>query len=254
MSPTKLIFLILILSVTIGSSLSLSNQERPLQWMSTGHRVSSGLQRYNIIHQFMSPCDSIESGVPADFIGSSLFNESRKTCQRYYGTHWLVPLLSQQNRIKNTRTRRSVLELSDFGQSVLSSAAGEIWGHTASYMVKTTWERVDPNSTSNRAYRNEHNIELLHEAMRNFQREFNISREIEQKTLKELQSLASSVAQDEKNIARLTQLTPSLSYLNGYIINGILQSTSDFRSIVSHYLNSKRYQLQTWRGSSISQN
>lgn len=128
---------------------------RPFHWLEHKDRkVVNSVQNYVFVFRYSSPCTGNSS---SEGVEKQMTTWIESHCTSFYNNLWVKKVnhlkrVVTQNQISARRPKRDLLHssLSDLLQNAVVATAGHFFGFAGSNLVKSVWDRVDPNSQYNR--------------------------------------------------------------------------------------------------------
>lgn len=119
------------------------------------------------------------------------------------------------------------------------SAAGAVFGVCATNLVKAIWDYVNPNSHTNAINRIEERLKREEDVVARFRETFNVTNEIQDSMLKQLQSFGRSLKEQERVQKHMVWLLPRFTWTSSFLNAKIIQAGADLRTILDEYMHTR---------------
>lgn len=209
----------------------------PIIYAPTAYFVEESLIEYDIDFTYISPCDSIsnpEGGFWKQF--SNQYHEwenTKKLCEKLYNEEWMPEineLMKLHSRPNHHIFKRGVIS------NIAWGAAGLVLGQTTTNLLKPVFRFIgirDP--LEDRTDDIEDQLTKESQRIKTFEKNFNLTRHINQELVNGLKDLSAAVENNHREIQRLAQQQPTLSWFLTYLQNRIIKTSGLLDAVNSKY-------------------
>ena len=227
-----LITLIILAMLTLCNTY-VFERTKPIIWLPMNNFVETGVTEYDVDLTYLNPCSVIpidaHNMVPQS-TDTVVYGKLRSECEQLYEQSWMIKTNELLARTPHQEVQHNIQK-----RGVISDAAkvlgGLLFGSSVTNLIYTYFEI----SNRNKIERIEEQQVKIKGLIDDFNKNFNVTHEVEKGMLETLKSFDKSIREQNRQIKHLAKLLPQVTWLSSFIQSRILSRVADLKTIINEF-------------------